>query len=234
MPKFDINYLFTLNTEGKKALYSLIERINMTTVYKGSSPENIREGLLRQANNDSVLREIDAQLVNTIIDGIVQMLNNNRIIPFLISKLDDYDDRYLAAIMLGWFGARAQSAISDLISLASGSSGVVEVAKQSVIQIGNAESEIISALQNSVAFNDDGEFRELSNLAVRYGCSSNTMFQNILKVATESDNPDLREAVADIISTLEGEIKQGFTSILDILKSDPNEHVRQAAFEASQ
>lgn len=233
MREFDIDYLFMLNSSEREVLHSIVNRISAMIAQVKLTPEQIREKLINEVPGDGELQSFDAYTVSKVTKALIQILSSETAIPFLVAKLYDYDNRYLAALMLGWFGEKAQSAISELLDIASGTSGAVEVAKQSIILIGNAEREIILALQESVSANDDGEFRELSDLAIRYKCTSQREFQSILEFAAQSKNPDLREAVADAISKLGTTDKQKFTPILDVLKNDVDGNVRLAAFEAT-
>lgn len=233
MQEFETDDIFMLNYDERQVLRSVLNQISANTEQAKLTPEQIREKLIHEVPYHGELKRFDDQTVSKVTEALAQVLSSEAAIPFLISKLQDYDSRYLAALLLGWFGEKAEAAVSELVNIASGSGGAVEVAKQSIILIGNAEREIILALQKSVSANDDGEFRELSDLALRYKGIPQMEFQRILELAVQSKNSDLREAVADVISKLNATDKQRFTLILERLKNDADENVRLAAFEAA-
>ena len=80
----------------------------------------------------------------------------------------------------------------------------------------------------SISENDDGEFRELWDLIVRAGYHQLLPgFLDTLQTAAQSDNPDMREAVADAIGKLDALSKQKVSLVLDQLKNYPDDNVRR-------
>jgi hypothetical protein len=172
--------------------------------------------------------------IGRALDILIGILKDDESVPLLVSRLDNYNERMFAAVLLGWFGTRARTAIPSLIDLASGSSGVVEVAKQALLLIGNFDQEALSALQTHLQDGDDGALRELWDLISRAGYNSRHDFQRILPLASRNDNPHIREFAADAIRQLDPESKRIFSPILDRLKEDPYDHVKKAAMDSSE
>ena len=221
-----IDYLFTLRGREREAFHTIIDSVNTFLAQENSATERLVDILRIEQSINSALQEHDPELIDAIKHVIAQILEDDASLALLAEKLNDYKDRVIAATMLGWFRSRAKEVIPDLIDLAGWPGNATEAAKQAILLIGHAESEVMSALRKSVLDSDDGGFRELWDLAVRAGYSSLLEFQDIVRMAVQSRNPHLREAAADAIWRLDTADKQRFASILDLLKNDPYEHVR--------
>jgi hypothetical protein len=227
MPQF-IDYLFTLRGTEREIFTIIFDDINHLLAKGDITTENLVNALKNNRFVDPMLQQYDTKLTTAILTTIIKMLEDEDAIFVLANKLGEYNDRYLAATMLGWFGPKAWIAIPQLVDLASGSSGAVGAAKQSIILIGQAESQIMAALLMSIAADDDGEFRELWDLIVRAGHHQLAPgFLDTLQTAAQSNNPDMKEAVVDAIEKLDALSKQKVSFVLDQLKDDSDDVMRK-------
>ena len=97
MQKLDLDYFFTLNRAEREVFFPLIDRVSAIITHEKLTPEQMAAKLPQEVFNASEFQKFDARLTTTMVEGILQMLNDDRSIPYLITKLDDYDHRYLAA-----------------------------------------------------------------------------------------------------------------------------------------
>jgi hypothetical protein len=232
-----IDYLFAIREPVElNVLFELVQAVNSLLVKKQASTLGLvsvlRAYQSKGKNSLLDLGQVDQQLRDTLLDAVIDMLEDNNAVYDLMDRLQDYDSRFLAASFLGWFGPEGRPAAQQLIDLASGNSAAVEAAKQSLLLIGNTEHEIILALQASLAADDDGAFRELCDLAVRASNRNSDDFFAVLRVATDSYNPHIREVVADTIKELPSEVKKRMFPFLKRLAQDADSNVRRSAMDA--
>lgn len=183
-----------------------------------------------------ILDEYPRERVKAIIDLIVSVLEDSDSVPYLLNRLTnlprDYE-AYCICILLGWFGAGASVAVPLLVGFADG--GITaRVAKQAIVRIGNAETEILSALRGHLTFNDADSFREISVLAIQAGAYTKDDFHTIMEMASQSIEPEIRCETAIAIGYLDNAQKQRFIPILDHLANDGEEFVRIAAISAAR
>lgn len=231
MPK-PTYYLFTTRGHAREALFALLNRVRLMLLEDISILHHLIETLKYYRAYGFPIEGYDSSLIHSTLDDVIKTLEDESLIYDLIDRLKVYDDRFIATVLLGWFGSKAHLALPRLIDIARGSSSSVEVAKQSVILIGNAEQQIVLALRTSILDSDDGAFRELIDLVNRIGYSHNPDFENILNLAMSSENPHIRESLADAISSLSPLQKQQFLPFLERLAQDPEENVKSVASEA--
>lgn len=181
--------------------------------------------------------DYDPDIVDTVLQATIEVLDDSTSVAYLIERLQDprYGAyRFSIVTMLGWFGPRAKAALPVLVHFASGTGPEVEASKRAILLIGNAEADVMAALQQSIASAEDGEFRELADLARRMGLSATSDFWSVLHVAAQSANPHLREAVAETIGQLDADAQPPLADLLAHLQADPEERVREAARQAAQ
>jgi HEAT repeat protein len=221
----------------RDVFWSLLHTINALLGTNRGAVTNLSSWLRAQDYAQLGLRHYDPCVIDTILHATLGVLEDSTSVSYLVERLQDA--RYAAyrfsiITMLGWLGPRARAAVPVLVHYASGTGAEVEAAKRALLLIGNAEPDVLAALQQSVATADDGEFRELADLARRMGLSTTAEFGRILYAAAQSMNPDLREAVADTIRHLGASAQQSLTDLLAHLHADPEERVREAAQRAAQ
>lgn len=193
------------------------------------------QGLLNALTRfQDLLRQLDFEEFRGVLEAMIKTLQDDTAIARLAQKLKDSQTLFIAAAMLGWYGSRAKGVLPKLVGIASTYNEATEVAKQSVLLIGDAEKEILAALRMSVSEPDDEAFTELASLAKRAGCEIMPEFQELLEEAARSSSADIRELVADTIEFLPSPIKKRFAAILEQLSQDPVERVRAQAIEASK
>lgn len=207
-----IEHLFHLQRAERKAFSSIVAAINQAM--RGSY---------------SML-----QYPEDILNTVAQALRDDRTYPFLVEKLKDPHQRYLAVIMLGWLGSKAERVLPELVELASWPSEVTGEACRAVIRIGNAETEVLCALLRSARAHEDMEFRHLWGLAYDAGYTSLEGFHDAIRVAAQSPNSDLREAAAHAAGDLNPADREKLVVTLEQLMQDEREFVRDAAEEALQ
>jgi hypothetical protein len=232
-----VEFLFTLNDSERKIFWAMISAINIFITNNKASNSYLVEWLKDRRNIELNLQEYDSKLINYVVNKVIEVIEDDDSVRFLIrglSNVNYFQYRFIIATMLGWFGSRAKEALPNLVQHASGSGPEVEAAKSAILLIGDASTEIATALRTSISYGDDGELRELCDLACRTSFYTTSDFFDILHVAAKSENPHIREAVADCIRQLDISVKQKFGTILDQLKADLNDDVREAAITASQ
>lgn len=208
--------------------------------------ENVEKRLSTQSLNttelQSLITDITAneicqndQLIELkeVRDTLISFLQEKGdVVHYLIISLHEYQSRYFAASFLGWFGNSAKVALPELIDLASGHGIASGAARKSILLIGDAESEMLNAIMESVRFEDDESFRNLTTLATKTKLATSNTFFEMLKSCSKHSNPYFRELVADVIWSLGSLDQEEIISILKILSSDKEEFVRDAALEA--
>jgi hypothetical protein len=186
---------------------------------------------LQQCRSDTrILPAYSRDVVDHLLDAVITLLlNKDTAIPLLVQKLDDYEGRYFAATMLGWFGSDAVGAIPALIGLASGPSGGAGAAQQAIVRIGGGESAVLSALEASLTYDDAGDFGQLNELFMQAGYTTIQKYLDIVHKAAIALNPELRGEAVYAIAKLSTADKQRLASEIQQLKRDPIDSVRTAA-----
>jgi hypothetical protein len=227
-----LEYIFSLDTSERQVLNATIQLADELIAGNNGSVEGLAERMQEHRRDNIKPQEYNCEKVNNMIRTIFDILQDDTMVQNLIWRLNDYRDSTLATTLLGWFGKRAHLALSPLVSIASGTGPAVELAKQAILRIGDVRLEIMQALRVSLSACADHEFRELSSLMIRAGYASSVDFANLITEAAMSENADIREATACTIQNLESSVKQQLLPVLDHLKNDPIEYVRQAAIDA--
>jgi hypothetical protein len=210
-------------------------------IFLGKVIETINSALTSQQIDSAGLQKIilgisleeiavDTDEVKSIRTNLLEFLERgDESIQYLVFKLDDYQARYFAASFLGWFGNNANSAIPQLIDLASGHSSAAGAAQKSILFIGGAEQKILTAIGEALKLEDDESFGNLSNLALKTTLNSSEVFFETLLLGAANENLHIRESVADVIGRLQVSDTEKFKSILVSLLSDKSKVVRDAA-----
>lgn len=212
--------------------FDIVDRVNQSIGHTPLVGDELIQALREySASYPENWKALNAEAVDTLLREIVQMLeHDDESIDLLASKLNT-ESWVTVIIMFGWFGAKARRLLPVLINYAGSSHAISTYAYHSVLLIGGAQEEILSALRNSVAQNDDEALLALGHLAIGAGHHVDKEFKDILDLASESSNPILRETVAVVIAQIDRHRRAEFTAILDRLRIDPDENVRQAARE---
>lgn len=176
--------------------------------------------------------DCDRNETEYLCNALIEMVEDDEAVEYLIAKLDDYQTRYFACSFLGWYGYRAKSALPKLIDLSSGHSSAAGAAQKAIIFIGGAEKEILYSIKESLRSDDDESFRHLSNLAARTSLNGTNAFFETMRMSAEHNNPNIRESVADIIIRLRMDDQEKIRAVLDLLLIDSNEAVKNAASNA--
>lgn len=174
----------------------------------------------------------DGNEIENLRDSLIDLIEDDEAVSYLITKLHDYQARYFASSFLGWHGDRAKIALSKLINLASGHGSAAGAAQKAVLFIGGAEKEILSGVKDALNIEDDESFRHLSDLATKTSLNGSDDFFEIMIIGAENKNPNIRETVADVICRLNMDDKEKTKSILVLLSTDINEVVKDAALTA--
>ncbi len=229
-------------------MYNILDNLTMMKreqlIFLQNAIETVNSALTVQKMNTVELQKIifdisleklnvDTDDVKNLRESLRELLEEeDKAIPYLMTKLGDYQVRYFASSLLGWFGDRASVAIPRLIGLASGNSSATGAAKRAILFIGGAEEKILQAVEEALSFEDDGSFRQLSALAVETALNHSDAFLEVLLRGAAHKNPHIREAVADIIWHLKVPEIEKIKSILSSLAVDENQAVRDAALTA--
>jgi hypothetical protein len=206
--------------------------------------------IIETVNSISLSQKLDAVEIHKIISNLSVELENqdsveldsfrNNLLEFLkggsesveylILKLEDYQTRYLVSTFLGWFGRDAFNAVPKLIDLASGHGSAAGSSQKAILLIGGAEPQILLNIESSLASEDDEAFSNLTNLAMKTTLINSKDFFEALRKGGKHKNPHFRESVTDIIWQLN--LNKEVTSILELLSTDEERFVRNAAHDA--
>ncbi len=168
-----VDALFAFQGPKREILHVIIDLVKSFLAENGRASRQLVDRLKTYNPGDHPsLQQYDIDLVNMVFGTVIEVLEDDNSLTFLVDKLSDYYGRVLAATMLGWFGPRAREVVPQLIGIASGTGVAVGVAKQAILLIGYPESETLAALRASVLENDDGAFRELCDLTAQAGYDS--------------------------------------------------------------
>jgi hypothetical protein len=212
------------------AFHEIIDLVNGTLADTPLSTAALVQRLRQYRSDAGTLPASPRHVVDRLLDAVITLLlEKETAIPLLTQKLDDYEGRYFAATMLGWFGSDAVGAIPALIGLASGPSGAAGAAQQAIVRIGGGESAVLSALEASLTYNDAGDFGELNELFMQAGYTTTQKYLNIVHKAAIALNPKLRGEAVYAIAKLSTADKQRLASEIQQLKRDPIDSVRTAA-----
>jgi hypothetical protein len=231
-----LDYLFSLQPGTEIAsLFELSDQIGQASAHSLDAGESAltwsRRQLAAMENSSSSATDARRRILSAIVDALSHPDDS---IPSLLIKMNDYGSRYLAAIMLGWYGSQAQAAIPDLVDLAAGSSGDVGAASASILRIGGAKDALLAELKNSLASAEYSAFLQISELVARGGYDSSEGYTDILYYAARSPDSDIREAAATAIGRLDRKLRLQFMPTLNRLRADPIRNVRDAATEAGE
>ncbi len=214
------------------AFHEIIDLVNGILADTPLSTAALVQRLRRYRSEAGTLPAYSRDVVDRLLDAVsTLLLEKDTAIPLLIQKLDDYEGRYFAATMLGWFGPDAVEAIPALIGLASGPSGAAGAAQQAIVHIGGSEPEVLSALAASLDYEDAGDFYALGRFVVDAGYRNRLAYLDVLRRATESGNKEIRAATVSLIARLSSADKQELVHVIEQLKHDPADSVRTVALE---
>jgi hypothetical protein len=214
------------------AFHEIIDLVNGTLADTPLSTAALVQRLRQYRSDAGTLPASPRHVVDRLLDAVITLLlEKDTAIPLLIQKLDDYEGRYFAATMLGWFGSDAVGAIPALIGLASGPSGAAGAAQQAIVRIGGGESGVVSALAASLDYEDAEDFYALGRFCVDAGYSNRLAYLDVLRRATESGKKEIRAATVSLIARLSSVDKQELVHVIEQLKHDPEDSVRTAALE---
>jgi HEAT repeat protein len=150
----------------------------------------------------------------------------------LTTKLHDFENRALAATMLGWFGVAARSALPALVDLASFMNNATWEARRAVLRIGSAESEVLRQFEEALTRGDDGAVRNLFTLGIHLGMQQVPTFQALVRSAAKSPSVHMRDAATDMIASLNPTRRKAYLRVLRQLAEDTDPGIRAAAAEA--
>jgi hypothetical protein len=212
-----IKWLNQFLSENPRAINDLAERLKE---FRGQMPE--------------ALQELPADIADTILMAIIDVLEDEDSIPILIEELDNYRaGYYYACILLGWFGPRAHEAVTRLVNWAD-HSVACGVAQDAAIRIGGDLWPMIAKnLHLFLDAEDDGlSFLNFGVFAVNAGYSTQPEFMDILQKAAQNNEVEIRCSVPQIIGWVKTTDREAFFTILRQLENDPQELVREEAVRA--
>jgi hypothetical protein len=203
-----VEALFSLSTaraSDRAVFRAVIDLTNSTVAQHGTESSVLVDRLERYRSNQAVPVGHDPTVTAPILGIIIELLSHEdeKVIPALLEKLNGYHTAPLAATVLGWLGTRARPALPRLVGVASTGNPAVEAAKRAIVQIGGAREIILSALEDSLASNDDEVFRELSTLMRRAGFEASPAYLDVLRRASESANSEIRDAAVSALTIIE-------------------------------
>lgn len=223
--------IFNDKTTWKSHHLTFIQKL-IDTVNSKLSVQNLEIGEVQAAVSQISIDETGSKYdeLKNLKNRLMKFLDDkDGAIEYLISNLNDYETRYLAASFLAWFGSDAKIAVPSLIDLVSGHGSAAGAAQRSILHIGGAEQEIIKAIEESASAEDDEIFRNLASLAIKTKLVSSDIFLEFLLKASKHHNPHIREVVADIIWHLKSMDERRISETLELLSGDNEEFVREAA-----
>jgi hypothetical protein len=216
----------------RAALFSMIDLVEMALkAGRGKVVVNVSRVIEASLSATQDVPQLTSTEVEVAALLLEILRNGETSVRALIEMLHPWNTRYVAAILLGWFGPQAEPAVPALIHSASSNSPATEAAKVALLRIGADGDAVLSALRNAIEAGDEFDFRQLASLLVRMGYGAPELITVLIQAAA-SDNPHLREVVADTISILKQPWGPDVEALLQRLIHDSAPHVSQAALEA--
>ena len=193
--------------------------------------ENITEQVVHDIQALARMDEPTARVAQRLIG----LLQDDRSVLRLIAALPERSLSYPAALLLGWFGSRAQSAVPALIeAIGWGPTIGVGAAATAVVQIAGEPSPIMDGLTRSLHEASDDAFVQLLGMAVDMGLCTDSRFIAMLDIAARNPNPTIRERTAEAISVLPDDIRIRLDDAIARLRTDEEQHVQEAMRSALQ
>lgn len=181
------------------------------------------------------LQTLDAdEAVRRVAQRLISILQDERSIDYLIAALRARTTRYQAAVLLGWFGPRAQRAVPILVEIISWATAATGAATTAVVQIGGGSDATLTALHAMLRDADDAGYVQLLSLAQQMGIATSSAFLHLLDSASQSQNADIREYTADAIGDLPVQLRHKVRDAIERLTHDQQQRVRDAIIFALQ
>ena len=174
------------------------------------------------------LDKYDAEAFRQAMSLMLEVLDRDDSVPYLVSRLRSISLFY-APILLGWFGSRARQALPELLEVLAFSSVGTRLACIAMERIGLDQALAISYFRHILEdrLPDRDAFYNVGIWLYELGFQKLPAFYEILEMASQHEHPIHRRAVADILSEIPGSEKSGFSTIIERLKNDPDEQVRE-------
>jgi HEAT repeat protein len=220
-------YILELSDD-ELAPYSTIIQTLARRPYHG---ENITEQVV---SDIQALAQTDQPTIR-VAQSLIGLLQDDRSVPRLIAALPERSLSYPAALLLGWFGSRAQSAVPALIeAIGWGPTIGVGAAATAVVQIAGDPDPLIDGLTRSLHDANDDAFVQLMGVAEALGLHTHARFIQALDSATRNRNPAIREWTADVIGRLPGGMRILLGDAIARLTIDEEQQVQEAIRAALQ
>ena len=175
------------------------------------------------------LDKYDAEAFRQAMSLILEVVHRDDSVPYLISRLRSISLFY-APILLGWFGSRARQALPQLLHVLTYSAIGAGLASDAIQRIGLDQTQAISYFRQllEAEFPDRDAFYTMGSwLLFDLGFQNVPAFLEILEMASQHNAPLYRQAVADILIEIPVSERHRFSTIVERLKNDPDEQVRE-------
>lgn len=229
----EFDQITSLRSDDNLILWAFVERIAARLEREGAAAERVIAVLNDPNTCIEELVKYSPEKVSAVKNLLAAVFKNDRSIPHLAEKAQDYDTRFLAITFLGWFGAKARPVIPEFIGTIGSGNPANGAAKRAIQLIGGAEPLVVSAIEQSIANEDDTSFLELIDLALHTPLRHSMEFANLFTLGATSQNADLRWATAFWVDKLPDGQKQRLAKVIDDLRKDSVECVRVEANKES-
>lgn len=227
--------LTNVNSQMQDETWRVIDWLNQLLSKDPSTIDDLTERLKEyRVQPPEALREIPADIADTILKTIIDILEDEGSIPILIEKLDNWRaGYYVACILLGWFGPRAHEALPALARWID-HSHAGGVAQAAAMRIGGDLWPVIAKeLRIFLDAEQDGlSFVNIGGFAVEAGYAALPDFMDILQKAAQNNEVDIRWAVPQIIGWMKPAERKAYLPILRQLENDPSDEVREEVARA--
>lgn len=215
-------------SDDELAPYSAIIQTLARHPYHG---ENITEQVV---SDTQALAQTDEPTAR-VAQRLIGLLQDDQSVPRLIAALPERSLSYPAALLLGWFGSRAQSAVPALIeAIGWGPTIGVGAAATAVVQIAGDPYPLMDGLTRALHEENDDAFVPLIGVAEDLGLHTDARFIQVLDAATRNTNPAIRERTADAIGRLPERLRILLGDAIARLTTDEEQHVQEAMRSAFQ
>jgi|SRR5262249_8232163 len=214
-------YILDLS-EDELASYNIIIQTLAERPYRG-------EHITEQVVNDIRMLAESNQSTASVAQRLINLLQDDLSVPHLIAALSERSLSYPAALILGWFGPRAHSAVRALIeAIGWGPTIGVGAAATALERIGGDPTPLLDGLTRSLQETNDDAFVQLLGVAIDMGLYTDSRFIAILNAATRNPNATIRERTAEAIGVLPEDIRLRLDDAIARLKADHDYQVQKA------